>query len=74
MLYLIRTCIGGVADGLVFIFVAGTCYLLAILIAGLKKFTWKILLDLFYCLSLVSWAVWSHRLLTEQAQPYILKN
>jgi cytochrome c oxidase subunit 1 len=52
-----RTCIGGVADGLVFIFVAGTWYLLTILIAGLKKFTWKILLELFYCLSLVSWAV-----------------
>jgi len=74
MLYLIRTCIGGVADGLVFIFVAGPWYLRAILIAGWKEFTWKILLELFYCLSLVSWAVWAHRLLTEQAQPYILKN
>ena len=62
-----------VADGLVLIFVAGTWYLLATLITGKKLFmeNWAraaLLLEL-----IVSWTVWSHHLMSDQAQPGILK-
>jgi len=62
-----------VADGLVLIFVAGTWYLLATLITGKKLFmeNWAraaLLVEL-----IVSWTVWSHHLMSDQAQPGILK-
>jgi cytochrome c oxidase subunit 1 len=58
---------------LVLIFVAGTWYLLATLITGKKLFmeNWAraaLLVEL-----IVSWTVWSHHLLSDQAQPGILK-
>jgi len=62
-----------IADGLVLIFVAGTWYLLATLITGKKLFmeNWAraaLLLEL-----VVSWTVWSHHLMSDQAQPGWLK-
>lgn len=62
-----------IADGLVLIFVAGTWYLLATLITGKKLFmeNWAraaLLVEL-----VVSWTVWSHHLMSDQAQPGILK-
>jgi cytochrome c oxidase subunit 1 len=62
-----------IADGMVLIFVAGAWYLLATLITGKKLFmeNWAraaLLLEL-----IVSWTVWSHHLLSDQAQPGILK-
>jgi len=62
-----------VADGLVLIFVAGTWYLLATLITGKKLFmeNWAraaLLIEL-----IVSWTVWSHHLMSDQAQPGWLK-
>ena len=62
-----------IADGMVLIFVAGAWYLLATLITGKKLFmeNWAraaLLLEL-----IVSWTVWSHHLLSYQAQPGILK-
>ncbi len=62
-----------IADGLVLIFVAGTWYLLATLITGKKLFmeNWAraaLLVEL-----VVSWTVWSHHLMSDQAQPGWLK-
>ncbi len=62
-----------IADGMVLIFVAGTWYLLATLITGKKLFmeNWAraaLLLEL-----VVSWTVWSHHLMSDQAQPGMLK-
>ena len=62
-----------IADGLVLIFVAGTWYLLATLITGKKLFmeNWAraaLLVEL-----IVSWTVWSHHLMSDQAQPGFLK-
>jgi cytochrome c oxidase subunit 1 len=62
-----------IADGMVLIFVAGTWYLLATLITGKKLFmeNWAraaLLLEL-----VVSWTVWSHHLMSDQAQPGVLK-
>jgi cytochrome c oxidase subunit 1 len=62
-----------IADGMVLIFVAGTWYLLATLITGKKLFmeNWAraaLLVEL-----VVSWTVWSHHLLADQAQPGFLK-
>ncbi len=62
-----------IADGLVLIFVAGTWYLLATLITGKKLFmeNWAraaLLIEL-----IVSWTVWSHHLMSDQAQPGFLK-
>ena len=62
-----------IADGLVLVFVAGAWYLLAQLITGRPVFmaTWARLalgVEL-----VVSWTVWSHHLLSDQAQPAALK-
>ena len=62
-----------IADGLVLIFVAGTWYLLASMITGKQIFmqNWAraaLLVEL-----VVSWTVWSHHLMSDQAQPEILK-
>ncbi|MBK7213781.1 MAG: cbb3-type cytochrome c oxidase subunit I [Bacteroidales bacterium] len=62
-----------VADGLVLIFVAGTWYLLATLITGKKLYMENIARAALLVELVVSWTVWSHHLLSDQAQPGILK-
>ena len=62
-----------VADGLVLIFVAGTWYLLAMLITGKDLFMQNIARAALLVELVVSWTVWSHHLLSDQAQPGILK-
>jgi cytochrome c oxidase subunit 1 len=62
-----------VADGLVLIFVAGTWYLLAMLITGKKLFMENIARTALFVELVVSWTVWSHHLLSDQAQPGFLK-
>jgi cytochrome c oxidase subunit I len=62
-----------VADGLVLIFVAGTWYLLATLITGRKLYMEHIARIALLVELVVSWTVWSHHLLSDQAQPGILK-
>jgi cytochrome c oxidase subunit 1 len=62
-----------IADGLVLIFVAGTWYLLATMITGRKLFMQNIARAALLLELVVSWTVWSHHLLSDQAQPAILK-
>lgn len=62
-----------IADGLVLIFVAGTWYLLATLITGKKLFMQNVARAALFVELIVSWTVWSHHLLSDQAQPSFLK-
>lgn len=62
-----------IADGLVLIFVAGTWYLLAMLITGKQLFMQNIARAALLIELIVSWTVWSHHLMSDQAQPGILK-
>ena len=62
-----------IADGLVLIFVAGTWYLLAMMITGKTLFMQNIARAALLVELVVSWTVWSHHLLSDQAQPGILK-
>ncbi len=62
-----------IADGLVLIFVAGTWYLLATLITGKKLFMENIARAALLVELVVSWTVWSHHLMSDQAQPGYLK-
>lgn len=62
-----------IADGLVLIFVAGTWYLLATLITGKKLFMENVARAALFIEMVVSWVVWSHHLMSDQAQPGILK-
>lgn len=62
-----------IADGLVLIFVAGTWYLLAMLITNKPLFMQNIARAALLLELVVSWTVWSHHLLSDQAQPGILK-
>jgi cytochrome c oxidase subunit 1 len=62
-----------IADGLVLIFVAGTWYLLAMLISGKNLFMQNIARAALLVELIVSWTVWSHHLLSDQAQPGMLK-
>ena len=62
-----------IADGLVLIFVAGTWYLLAMMITGKKLFMQNIARAALLVELVVSWTVWSHHLLSDQAQPNALK-
>ncbi|MBK8884139.1 MAG: cbb3-type cytochrome c oxidase subunit I [Bacteroidales bacterium] len=62
-----------IADGLVLIFVAGTWYLLAMMISGKPLFMQNIARAALLVELIVSWTVWSHHLLSDQAQPAILK-
>lgn len=62
-----------IADGLVLIFVAGTWYLLAMLITGKNLFMGNIARAALLLELVVSWTVWSHHLMSDQAQPGILK-
>jgi cytochrome c oxidase subunit 1 len=62
-----------IADGLVLIFVAGTWYLMANLITGKPIFMQNIARAALLVELVVSWTVWSHHLLSDQAQPEVLK-
>ena len=62
-----------IADGLVLIFVAGTWYLLATMITGKKLFMQNIARAALLIELIVSWTVWSHHLMSDQAQPAFLK-
>jgi len=62
-----------IADGLVLIFVAGAWYLLAQLITGKEVFMAKWARAALGLELVVSWTVWSHHLLSDQAQPAALK-
>lgn len=62
-----------IADGLVLIFVAGTWYLLAMLISGKNLFMQNYARAALFIEMVVSWTVWSHHLLSDQAQPGFLK-
>ncbi|MEN6376072.1 MAG: cbb3-type cytochrome c oxidase subunit I [Smithella sp.] len=62
-----------VADGLVLIFVAGAWYLLVTLITGKRLFMENIARMALFIELVVSWTVWSHHLMSDQAQPGILK-
>ena len=62
-----------IADGLVLIFVAGTWYLLAMMISGKPLFMQNIARAALLVELVVSWTVWSHHLLSDQAQPNFLK-
>ncbi|MDD8018935.1 MAG: cbb3-type cytochrome c oxidase subunit I [Bacteroidota bacterium] len=62
-----------IADGLVLIFVAGAWYLLATLITGKKLFMENVARAALFIEMVVSWTVWSHHLMSDQAQPNILK-
>ncbi|MCF8381315.1 MAG: cbb3-type cytochrome c oxidase subunit I [Bacteroidales bacterium] len=62
-----------IADGLVLIFVAGTWYLMATIISGKKLFMGNIARAALLVELIVSWTVWSHHLLSDQAQPAFLK-
>ena len=62
-----------IADGLVLIFVAGTWYILATLITGKDLYMARIARLALWVELVVSWTVWSHHLLSDQAQPAILK-
>ncbi|MCI0522967.1 MAG: cbb3-type cytochrome c oxidase subunit I [Bacteroidales bacterium] len=62
-----------IADGLVLIFVAGTWYLLAMMITNKPLFMQNIARAALLVELIVSWTVWSHHLLSDQAQPGILK-
>jgi cytochrome c oxidase subunit 1 len=62
-----------IADGLVLIYVAGSWYLLAMLITGKKLFMQNIARAALLLELVVSWAVWSHHLLGDQGQPNMMK-
>jgi len=62
-----------IADGLVLIYVAGTWYLLAMLITGKKLFMQNIARAALLLELVVSWMVWSHHLLGDQGQPNLMK-
>ena len=62
-----------IADGLVLIYVAGSWYLLAMLITGKKLFMQNIARAALLLELIVSWAVWSHHLLGDQGQPNMMK-
>lgn len=62
-----------IADGLVLIYIAGSWYLLAMLITGKKLFMQNIARAALLLELIVSWAVWSHHLLADQGQYNMMK-
>jgi len=62
-----------IADGMVLIFVAGTWYLITMMITGKNIYMQNIARAALLLELVVSWTVWSHHLLSDQAQPGILK-
>lgn len=62
-----------IADGLVLIYVAGTWYLLTMIITNRRIFAENIARAALFIELVVSWNVWSHHLLSDQPQPLLLK-
>ena len=62
-----------IADGLVLIFVAGTWYILAMMITGRDLFMKNIARAALFVEMVVSWTVWSHHLMSDQGQSNVLK-
>lgn len=62
-----------VADGLVLVFVAGTWYLLAMMISGKDLYMQNIARAALFLEMVVSWTVWSHHLMSDQGQSNFLK-
>lgn len=62
-----------IADGLVLIYVAGTWYLLTMLITKRSIFAENVARAALFIELVVSWNVWSHHLLSDQPQPLLLK-
>lgn len=62
-----------IADGLVLIYVAGTWYLLTMIITKRSIVAENIARTALFIELVVSWNVWSHHLLSDQPQPLILK-
>jgi len=62
-----------IADGLVLIFVAGTWYLLAMMITGKTLFMQNVARAALFVEMVVSWTVWSHHLMSDQGQSNWLK-
>lgn len=58
-----------IADGLVLIYVAGSWYLLAMVITGRQIFMQNFARAALFIELIVSWFVWSHHLLSDQVQP-----
>ena len=63
-----------IADGLVLIFVVGTWYLLATMITGKPLFMQNVARAVLFVGMVVSWAVWSYQLLSDQGQSNLLKD
>jgi cytochrome c oxidase subunit I len=62
-----------IADGLVLIWVAGAWYLMANLLTGKPVFMQNVARAALLVELVVSWTVWSHHLLSDPAQPAVLK-
>ncbi len=62
-----------IADGLVLIFVAGTWYILAMMITGRDLFMKNVARAALFVEMVVSWTVWSHHLMSDQGQSNVLK-
>lgn len=62
-----------IADGLVLIYVAGTWYLLTMLLTKRRIFAENVARAALFIELIVSWNVWSHHLLSDQPQPLLLK-
>jgi len=62
-----------IADGLVLIFVAGTWYILAMMISGKALFMQNVARAALFLEMVVSWTVWSHHLMSDQGQSNVLK-
>lgn len=62
-----------VADGLVLVFVAGTWYLLAMMISGKDLYMQNVARAALFVEMVVSWTVWSHHLMSDQGQSNFLK-
>src|SRR5574337_519465 len=62
-----------IADGLVLIYVAGSWYLLAMLMTGRPLYMQHVARAALFVELVVSWFVWSHHLLSDQTQPGWMK-
>lgn len=62
-----------IADGLVLIYVAGSWYLMAMLITGRQVYLQNVARAALLVELVVSWFVWSHHLLSDQTQPTWMK-
>jgi cytochrome c oxidase subunit 1 len=62
-----------IADGLVLIYVAGSWYLLAMLMTGRPLYMQYVARAALFIELVVSWFVWSHHLLSDQTQPGWMK-